>query len=128
MSFIKDRVYKTRVEKRKERVEAQIRKREKEENRGNEIVSKIDCITSEEDDNDDDVDYKGPKTKYRRPSSVTLTFQTKNLGALTAETLQRGDYKEIVELTLLFLGGNVPVFKSKHPGALHHARFMAKCI
>ena len=65
-----DRVYKNRADKRKERIEAQICQREKKENRRDENVSKIDCETREDDDNDDDVDYTGPKSKYRRPSSL----------------------------------------------------------
>ena len=48
--------------------------------------------------------------------------------ALSTDTFQRGDYRELVELTLVFLGGNIPAFKFKRPGAFHHARFMAKGI
>ncbi|KZS04710.1 Cc8K15.2-like protein, partial [Daphnia magna] len=35
----------------------------------------------------------------------------------------RADYKELLELTILFLGGDVTI-KLRKPGALHHARFM----
>lgn len=41
----------------------------------------------------------------------------------------RADYRELLELTILFLGGNLPVGKIlKKPGAIHHARWMAKAI
>ncbi|KZR95720.1 Cc8K15.2-like protein, partial [Daphnia magna] len=39
----------------------------------------------------------------------------------------RADYKELLELTILFLGGDVTI-KLRKPGALHHARFMSKAI
>ncbi len=39
----------------------------------------------------------------------------------------RADYKELLELTIFFLGGDV-TFKLRKPGALHHARFMSKAI
>ena len=39
----------------------------------------------------------------------------------------RGDYKELLDLTVTVLGGNAnPTFK--FPGALHHARWMSKAI
>lgn len=41
----------------------------------------------------------------------------------------RKDYKELLELSLIFIGENVPDFKQfKQPGATSHARFMAKAI
>ena len=39
-----------------------------------------------------------------------------------------GDYKELCELAILFLGGHVRNFKFKLPGPVHHTRFMAKAI
>ena len=48
--------------------------------------------------------------------------------ALASSTFKRGDYQELCELIVLYLGGNVPNFKFKRPGACHHARFMAKAI
>lgn len=40
----------------------------------------------------------------------------------------RDDYKELLELVIVFLGGTVPGFSFKIPGAFHHARWMAKAI
>ena len=39
----------------------------------------------------------------------------------------RANYKELLELTIFFLGGDV-AWKLRKPGALHHARFMSKAI
>ena len=39
------------------------------------------------------------------------------------------DYKDLVELTVLHLGGKLKArFVFRKPGAFHHARFMSKCI
>lgn len=43
--------------------------------------------------------------------------------------IRRGDYREFLELVIIFLGGELPngnIFR--HPGAYHHARWMAKGI
>ena len=43
----------------------------------------------------------------------------------------RHDYKKLIELTILYLGGVFPPqynFKFKAPGAFHHARWMSKVI
>lgn len=40
----------------------------------------------------------------------------------------RADYKEFLELTLVFLGEHVDNFKFRTPGPMHHARWMAKAI
>lgn len=40
----------------------------------------------------------------------------------------RDDYKELLELTLIFLGQKEGVIKFRPPGAIHHARWMAKAI
>ena len=40
----------------------------------------------------------------------------------------RDDYRELLELTIIFVGESLPggvVFK--RPGAFHHARWMSKC-
>lgn len=45
------------------------------------------------------------------------------------QNYSRDDYKEFLELALVFLGGNLPrriTFKA--PGAIHHARWMAKAL
>ena len=50
------------------------------------------------------------------------------LELLDNDTFPREDYKELVELTLVWLGGvsKVSNFKFQWPGAFHLARFMAK--
>ena len=48
--------------------------------------------------------------------------------ALHTQTFTRGDYRELCELIVVYLGGQVEGFQFKHPGACHHARFMAKAI
>ena len=40
----------------------------------------------------------------------------------------RGDYKELLELSIICLGGDVAKFQFRLPGAVHHARWMAKGI
>ena len=40
----------------------------------------------------------------------------------------RGDYKELCELVVVFLGGHVAGFTFKRPGGCNHARFIAKAI
>ena len=47
---------------------------------------------------------------------------------LKEQTFPREDYKELCELTVLYLGGVVPSFRFQYPGAYHHARYMAKAI
>lgn len=48
---------------------------------------------------------------------------------LTTERQPRDDYREVMELTLLFLGAPLPyVTRFRYPGANHHARWMAKVI
>ncbi|KZS02306.1 Uncharacterized protein APZ42_000705 [Daphnia magna] len=49
-------------------------------------------------------------------------------GCLASKTFPREDYRELVQLTVLFLGGTVPDFRFRKPGAHHHARFMAYSI
>ena len=38
------------------------------------------------------------------------------------------DYKELLELAIVWLGGTVEEFTLQTPGPVHHARFMAKAI
>ena len=47
---------------------------------------------------------------------------------LQKNTFKRGDYKEMCELLVQYLGGSVKNFKFKIPGADHHARWMSKVI
>jgi hypothetical protein len=46
------------------------------------------------------------------------------------DTFPRGDYRELIELTLIYLGGSFPHrnFYLRKPSAIHHARFMSKAI
>ena len=61
------------------------------------------------------------KLRRRKP-------QVSAMHALKTSTFVRGDYKELCELIVVYLGGHVESFKFKRPGASHHARFMAKAI
>lgn len=57
-------------------------------------------------------------------ANVTAEFETK-----LTENHPRDDYKELLQLVLVFVGsldGNVVGFRT--PGAIHHARWMAKAI
>ena len=47
---------------------------------------------------------------------------------LFKNTWPRADYKELLELTIVCLGGIIPGFKFRLPGPDHHARWMSKCI
>ena len=47
---------------------------------------------------------------------------------LSTRTWPRNDYKEMLHLTIMYLGGNVPNFTFKCPGPDHHARWMSKAI
>ena len=48
---------------------------------------------------------------------------------LRKNTFSREDYRELVELTLIFLGGTIPrAFIIRKPGANHHARFVVYAI
>ena len=44
------------------------------------------------------------------------------------KTWPREDYRELLELVIVSLGGYVPGFSFKIPGADHHARWMSKQI
>ena len=48
--------------------------------------------------------------------------------ALETKKFERGDYRKLCELTVVFLGGEVENFKFSQPGAHHEARFMADAI
>ena len=43
-------------------------------------------------------------------------------------TWPRYDYKELIELTIVMLGGTVDSFSIKFPGPDHHTRWMSKAI
>lgn len=40
----------------------------------------------------------------------------------------RHDYRELLQLAIIFLGGSIPNFTFRTPGATSHARFMSKAI
>ena len=46
----------------------------------------------------------------------------------TKGTFPRADYKELLSLLIVFLGGNIKNFQFRLPGPDHHARWMSKCI
>ena len=43
-------------------------------------------------------------------------------------TWPRSDYKELLELVIIWLGGTLAAFKFRFPGADHHARWLSKAI
>ena len=43
-------------------------------------------------------------------------------------TRPRDDYRKLLELLIVWLGGHVEGFSFKRPGADHHARWLAKAI
>ena len=47
---------------------------------------------------------------------------------LSKGTFPRDDYKEMIELLVISLGGQVNGFTFKLPGPDHHARWMSKCL
>ena len=47
---------------------------------------------------------------------------------LEENTFPRADYRELLELGIIFLGGSVQNFRFRQPGADHHARWMSKII
>ena len=47
---------------------------------------------------------------------------------LKTETFDRGDYKELLQLLIIYLGETVEKFSFKKPGADHHARWLSKAI
>ena len=64
-------------------------------------------------------------------SAEILTFVEERLK--DPNSTPRDDYKELLELAKIFLGGSVSrkrgyVYQFQTPGALHHARWMAKAI
>ena len=44
------------------------------------------------------------------------------------KSFPRADYQELLQLAIISLGGHVPNFAFRLPGADHHARWMSKCI
>ena len=64
--------------------------------------------------------------------SPNLSEETVHIISLCQEALElgfpRGDYKELVHLTLTYLNAPPAGFSLQRPGALHKARWMAKLI
>ena len=67
--------------------------------------------------------------------STDLWYQADNVfkwakDCLTKNTFPKEDYRELIELTFVYLGGKLPArkFFLRQPGAMHHARFMSKAI
>ena len=50
------------------------------------------------------------------------------LGVLDKNVFPRDDYKELIQLIVVWIGGPVKAFSFKFPGADHHARWMSKAI
>src|SRR6218665_3516746 len=48
--------------------------------------------------------------------------------ALELNTFDRGDYKKVCELFVVYLGGEVNNFLVHQPGACHEARFLADAL
>ena len=47
---------------------------------------------------------------------------------LSKNVFQRGEYRQLAQLILIFLGGSVQSFKFGTPGAFHRARFMSQAL
>ena len=47
---------------------------------------------------------------------------------LNSQTLPRCDYKELLELTIMYLDEGRTLYPIQSPGALHKARWMAKLL
>ena len=76
-------------------------------------------------DNLHKLDFSSVPQWMQEEARVVLDWAVKELDK---NTWPRADYKELLELTIVCLGGNVPGFKFTFPGPDHHARWMSKCI
>ena len=70
---------------------------------------------------------------YQKKVPALLAFINYRLEPENAHLLPRCDYKELLELAKLFLGGCINrkkgyIFQLQRPGADHHARWMSKAI
>lgn len=68
-----------------------------------------------------------PKNKNVLTVEKIRSIKTFATEVLTTK-LPRDDYKELLELTLIFVGVIPEKFSFRKPGACHHARWMAKAI
>ena len=81
----------------------------------------------------DDLQLPDVPSLYRADTEELLAWINTHLQPENVETLRRGDYKELLELAKLILGGSIErkkgyTFHLTRPGADHHARWMAKSI
>lgn len=70
------------------------------------------------------LDFVNERVSETQVTSLLLYYKTK-----LNNTFIRGDYRELVELCVVFLGGDLEQkIKIKPPGAMHQARWMARAI
>ena len=72
-------------------------------------------------------------SSYQKDEEELLEYIDSLLSPDNVRNLPRGDYKELLELSKVILGGTIErkkgyVYKIQRPGADHHARWMAKSI
>ena len=72
-------------------------------------------------------------SSYQKDEEELLEYINSLLSPDNVRNLPRGDYKELLELSKVILGGIIErnkgyVYKIQRPGADHHARWMAKSI
>ena len=70
---------------------------------------------------------------YRADVPDLLSFINQCLEPSNSHLIPRGDYKELLELSVLVLGGTIKrkrgyIYQIQRPGADHHARWMSKAI
>ena len=70
---------------------------------------------------------------YRAEVPDLLSFINQCLEPSNSHLIPRGDYRELLELSILVLGGTIKrkrgyIFQIQRPGADHHARWMSKAI
>ena len=70
-------------------------------------------------------DYNSEEQEITDHAQIVLNWA---LNILKESVFERGDYTELVELMIIWLGGHVHNFSFKVPGADHHARWMSKDI
>ena len=72
-------------------------------------------------------------SSFQKDEEELLEYIDSLLSPDNVRNLPRGDYKELLELSKVILGGTIErkkgyVYKIQRPGADHHARWMAKSI
>ena len=70
-------------------------------------------------------DYTSVPAWMQEEGAAVLAWAEQELGK---NTWPRADYRELLELTIVCLGGEVPGFEFHLPGPDHHARWMSKNI